>query len=685
MANKLINLDLENTSSTSQKTGLENCGLKDGEDIWTRKPDDIEQEEYDEFYKSITKDKNGPMTQSHFIAEGEVSFKSLLFIPNTQASEQLNSYCKATENINLYVRRAFITDDFKDMMPNYLSFVKGVVDSDDLPLNVSRETLQQHKLLKDIKKKLVHQTLDMIKEIPDDEYMKFWKEYSTNIKIGVIEDTANRTRLAKLLRFSSSSGNLTTLADYVERMKDKQEDIYYIAGGSKNEVSSSPLVKRLLEKGYEVLFLTEAVDEYAISSLPEFEDKKFQRLTLTKPSRNTREDLRTLTGPWECEECGDRVPDSTELLSHVRSVHGDSHVSKLFVRHRRSRRVYPFVMLFRHVVSCGVEGCQMFSARNCVLDNCHLDLRHHFEQDHPNLKNEEFTCEEVLWMHQGDFGGDAPTIELRKLGKKKSLKPKTLRRQKMRIRKLGTARGTRRGPNYTKEEIRKGTLLMFSSLKTYKLLRKLDENGRWPCESTNRKHLQYFQCRWGIQDEMFSLYALKLQPMKQSDKNVSLSFDEVELKPQTLYSERFRERIPKAKKAMVAMVRGLGSGHKEPLFYDYDTPMTMELLSDLIIKTEEAGAHVRNVVLDMGNQSLLSRMGVYRGQFTFPHPTRDGEFIAIIPDYPHGLKNLRTNVFKHGVHFDFNGEKHHLSKKHFEELLEKDGKRGEMRMCHKIK
>merc|ERR1712227_997994 len=246
--------------------------------IWTRKPDNIEQEEYDEFYKSITKDKNGPMAQSHFIAEGEVTFKSLLFIPNTQPSETFNKYGSITENIKLYVRRVFITDDFKDMMPNYLSFVKGVVDSDDLPLNVSRETLQQHKLLKVIKKKLVRKTLDMIKKISEDKYGEFWKEYSTNIKLGVIEDTANRTRLAKLLRFISSSGSLTSLAEYVERMKDKQENIFYVAGGSTEEVSKSPFVERLLKKGYEVLYLTEAVDEYAISSLPEFEGKKFQNV-----------------------------------------------------------------------------------------------------------------------------------------------------------------------------------------------------------------------------------------------------------------------------------------------------------------------------------------------------------------------------------------------------------------------
>merc|ERR1711962_551690 len=246
--------------------------------IWTRKPEEIEEGEYDEFYKSITKDKNGPMTQTHFIAEGEVTFKSLLFVPSSQQSESFNKYGQTNDNIKLYVRRVFITDDFKDMMPNYLSFVKGVVDSDDLPLNVSRETLQQHKLLKVIKKKLVRKTLDMGKKISDEKYPDFWKEYSTNIKLGVIEDTANRTRLAKLLRFVSSSGKTTSLAEYVERMKDKQESIFYAAGGSKEEVQNSSFVERLLKKGYEVLYLTEAVDEYAISALPEFEGKKFQNV-----------------------------------------------------------------------------------------------------------------------------------------------------------------------------------------------------------------------------------------------------------------------------------------------------------------------------------------------------------------------------------------------------------------------
>merc|ERR1712050_730319 len=250
-----------------------------GKPIWQRKSSEIEEEEYEQFYKAISKDSTTPMTKTHFSAEGEVSFKAILFVPKAAERDMFNDYGqKKTDNIKMYVRRVFITDDFTDMMPKYLQFIKGVVDSDDLPLNVSRETLQQHKLLKVIKKKLVRKTLDMIKKISDDKYAAFWAEYSTNIKLGVIEDTANRTRLAKLLRFTSSNGKLTSLAEYVERMKDKQESIFYMAGSSKEEVEKSPFVERLLKKGYEILYLTEAVDEYAISALPEFEGKKFQNV-----------------------------------------------------------------------------------------------------------------------------------------------------------------------------------------------------------------------------------------------------------------------------------------------------------------------------------------------------------------------------------------------------------------------
>lgn len=213
----------------------------------------MEDKEYDEFYKALTKDTKEPLAKVHFVAEGEVTFKALLFVPSSQPSESFNKYGSKTDNIKLYVRRVFITDEFNDMMPSYLSFIQGVVDSDDLPLNVSRETLQQHKLIKVIKKKLVRKVLDMLKKVPEEDYSKFWKEYSTNVKLGVIEDPANRTRLAKLLQFHSSNGDeLTFLSDYVKRMKPKQDRIYYMAGSSKQEVAKSPFVERLLRKGYEV-------------------------------------------------------------------------------------------------------------------------------------------------------------------------------------------------------------------------------------------------------------------------------------------------------------------------------------------------------------------------------------------------------------------------------------------------
>lgn len=255
--------------------------MNDSKPIWTKKPADVEEKEYAEFYKSLTKDTTEPLTHTHFVAEGEVTFKSLLYIPKANPSESFNKYGTKSDNIKLYVRRVFITDEFNDMMPNYLNFIRGVVDSDDLPLNVSRETLQQHKLIKVIKKKLVRKALDMLKKMDEAAYETFWKEFSTNVKLGILEDPSNRSRLAKLLRFQSShtKGKATTsLTEYVGRMKAKQEHIFYIAGTAREDIETSPFVERLLAKGYEVIYFTDAVDEYAIGALPEFENKKFQNV-----------------------------------------------------------------------------------------------------------------------------------------------------------------------------------------------------------------------------------------------------------------------------------------------------------------------------------------------------------------------------------------------------------------------
>uniref|UniRef100_A0A4W5KS54 Heat shock protein 90, beta (grp94), member 1 n=1 Tax=Hucho hucho TaxID=62062 RepID=A0A4W5KS54_9TELE len=256
--------------------------MNDIKPIWQRPAKEVEEDEYKAFYKTFSRDTDEPISHIHFTAEGEVTFKSILFVPAAAPRGLFDEYgSKKNDFIKLFVRRVYITDDFHDMMPKYLNFVKGVVDSDDLPLNVSRETLQQHKLLKVIRKKLVRKTLDMIKKIAEEQYNeKFWKEFGTNIKLGVIEDHSNRTRLAKLLRFQTSNSDtvLASLEQYVERMKEKQDKIYFMAGTSRKEAESSPFVEKLLKRGYEVVYLTEPVDEYCIQALPEFDGKRFQNV-----------------------------------------------------------------------------------------------------------------------------------------------------------------------------------------------------------------------------------------------------------------------------------------------------------------------------------------------------------------------------------------------------------------------
>ncbi|KAI4479430.1 hypothetical protein M0804_011215 [Polistes exclamans] len=300
--------------------------LNESKPIWTLKPSEVDDKEYNDFYKTLTKDTQDPLAKIHFVAEGEVTFKSLLFIPRVQPSDSFNRYGTKADNIKLYVRRVFITDKFTDMMPNYLSFIRGIVDSDDLPLNVSRENLQQHKLIKVIKKKLIRKVLDMIKKISKEEYEKFWKEYSTNIKLGVIEDSQNRARLSKLLQFHSSTQKGTTsLADYVSRMKPKQQHIYYIAGASEAEVEKSPFVERLNKKGYEVLYLTEPVDEYTISALPDFDGKKFQ---------NVAKEGFQLDEGEKAKEIQERLQTSFEpLLKWLNDILKD-HISKAQVSER---------------------------------------------------------------------------------------------------------------------------------------------------------------------------------------------------------------------------------------------------------------------------------------------------------------------------------------------------------------
>lgn len=315
-----------NRTTTKQVETVKFERMNENKPLWTRNKDDLKKSDYKEFYKNVFKDSSDPLTWSHFKAEGEVDFTGLLYIPERAPYDQFEKFYEKKSEVKLYVRRVLVNDEFEDLLPKYLNFIKSIVDSDKLPLNVARENLQHDKALKAIGSKMLKKAVDLLvsfNPVPEDEeelfsedesdaeetegefksafdrkvdtFNKFWKNFQKNIKLGMIEDHANRDKLAVLTRWYTTNNisELSSLDDYIKRMKEGQKQIYFLGGEDREVLEESPLIEKLVKEGYEVVLGDDPLDETLMASFKEYKSYKIVNIARTdfkEPYKN--DDLR---------------------------------------------------------------------------------------------------------------------------------------------------------------------------------------------------------------------------------------------------------------------------------------------------------------------------------------------------------------------------------------------------------
>ena len=373
--------------------------------LWMRKPDEITREEYAAFYKALSNDWEEHLDVKHFKAEGQLEFRAMLFVPKRAPFQMFDKMHEKKNNIKLYVRRVFITDTFDDLMPDYLSFIQGIVDSEDLPLNISREMLQQNKIIGVIKKNLVKKALEMLNELED--YDSFYKNFSKNIKLGICQDDKNRARLAKLLRYQSTkSEEPTSLDDYCKRMVDDQKGIYYITGESMKTVQNSPFIEMLKKCDIECLFMTEAIDEYVVQQLREFGGKKL--ISVTKDG-------------FELDDKAEDTPKMDKLCKAMKDILGEE-IEKVVI----SKRIvdspcclvtgqYGYSANMERIIKAQALGNQhpmMPSKKILEINPAHpiiVALNERFEKNEHSVKDISWLLYEITLLSSG-FTLDDPAV-----------------------------------------------------------------------------------------------------------------------------------------------------------------------------------------------------------------------------------------------------------------------------------